>query len=242
MRLVSPHQSLMFAAVSGTVDATYEESWLVDGRANYPIRRTGNLSLALAAVAPQDVDVLAICHHNVEVGASIGITGDVTATITPGTYPPNGIPYNWFTRLSSPVSAVDGLTLAITGNAEPIVIGEFYVGLSWSPEVDLRGGRTLSPGQVLAMLGERGIQPPYDAGYAPPRGIRGELALDDDEFSELVASHEAQRDGSRPCLFIKDDAVNDAWLCLFNFEEQMTGGHHFVTIEILEIPRLRWPA
>lgn len=242
MRLVSPHRSLMFAGVTGTVDTTYEASWLTDGKGNTPIRRTGDLSLVLAALAPQDVDLLAVCHHNIEEAATIGITGDITSSILPGAYPPNDIPYNWFRLLSAPVEDVEDLTLAITGNVNPIVIGEFYAGLSWSPEVDLRAGRTLSPGQVQAMLGERGIQPPYDAGYSTPRGISGELALSDAEFAELITIHEAQRDGSRPCLFIPDDAVNDVWLCVFDFEEQMVGGTHFVTIEIVEIPRLRWPA
>lgn len=242
MRLVSPHRSLMFAGVTGTVDATYEEAWLTDGRANYPVKRTGDLSLALLAVSAQDVDVVAVCHHNLRAAAAIALTGDITNTIPTATVPPNGIPHNWFRILDPEESAVLNVTLGVTSNVDPIFIGEFYAGLSFVPEVGLRHGRTLDAGQVLAMLGERGIQAPYDAGYAPPRGIRGELALTVAEWAELQDIHAAQRDGSRPCLFIKDDSINDAWLCVFNMQEQTTGATNFVTIEILEIPRLRWPA
>lgn len=241
MRLVSPHRSLMFADVTGTVDATYEADWLTDGQANTPVRTTGNLSLALAAVTAQSVDVLAVCGHSIKAAASIAITGDITSTIPTATWPVDNIPHNWFRLLATPVVGVDALTLAVTGNTDPIYIAEFYAGLSWEPECDLRAGRQLDPGQVLAMMGEFGMTPPYDPGVALPRGMSGELALTDGEFAELVNIRAAQRNGSRPCLFIPDDDVNDAWLCQIRFTEQRTGGTHYVSLEVLEIPRLRWP-
>lgn len=241
MRLIGPHQSLMFATVTGTVDASYDPDWLMDSRANYPIKRTGDLSLAIAAAAAQNVDVLAVCGHTIEEAAAIAIGGDITATIPTAPWPADNIPKNWFTLLSSPAAA-QNLTLDVTGNVGAISIAEFYAGLSWVPACDLRAGRELSPGEVLAMLGEFGIASPYDSGVAMPRGMRGELALDDTEFDDLLEIRAAQRNGSRPCLFIPDDAVNDAWLCQIRFTEQMTAGTHYVTIEIVEIPRLRWPA
>lgn len=241
MLLVPPHRSLMFSTVSGTVDASYTNSWLVDGRAEYPVRTAGNLSLSLTKAVAQACDVFAVCIHGIRAAATINLTGDVTNTIPTATYPANAIPNNWYRKLATPV-AVDALTLAVTGNTDPVIIGEFYAGLAWEPSVDLRHGRELNPGEVLARLGEFGIALPYDAGFAAPRGMRGELALTDAELVELVDFHAATRNGTRPALFIPDTTINDAWLCVFSFRSQTIGGTHFVTIEFLEIPRLRWPA
>ena len=39
-------------AVTGSVDATYNANWLVDGRTSYPVRKTGtSISLAIASTA-----------------------------------------------------------------------------------------------------------------------------------------------------------------------------------------------
>lgn len=239
MRLISPHRSLMFATVTGTPDATYQASWLVDGRGNYPLKKTGAFSFALAKSPAQDVDVIAVCLHNIRAAATISLTGDVTNTIPTSAHPSNAIPHNWFRLLTAAVS-VDALTIAITGNVDPITIGELYAGLSWEPESGLKHGRSLSPGEVLQRLGEHGLTMPFDDGVSAPRGMSGELALTSAEFAELKDMHAAQRNGSRPCLFIPDDTINDAWLCVFNFTEQTTGGTHFVSIEFMEIPRIRW--
>lgn len=240
MRLVSPHQSLMFAAVAGTVDTTYQASWLTDGRAGFPAKTTGNLSLAVTPAAAQLCDVFAVHHHSIRQAATIALTGDVTNSIPTAAHPPNAIPHNWFRLLEEPVS-ISTVTLGITGNTDP-VIASFYAGLSFAPECGLRAGVELDPGQVRAMLGEHGIITPHDDGVSEPRGRRGELLLSAAEFAALLNLREAQRKGSRPCLYIPDDAVNDAWLCLVRFTDRLEGGHHFVTIELAEIPRLRWPA
>src|SRR5688500_15660686 len=137
MRLVSPHRSILFAPVTGSVDATYTKDWLTDGRPDYPVRKTGDLSLAIAPSPAVSVDVIAVCLHNIRQAASINLTGDVTNTIPTAAHPPNGIPKNWFRLLDAPVS-VDSLTLAVTGNTEPIVITELYAGLSWVPESRLK--------------------------------------------------------------------------------------------------------
>lgn len=241
MRMVSPHQSLMFAPVTGTVDATYDKDWLTDGQANYPVRKTGALSLAVAPSPAIAIDVIAVCHHNIPQAATIALTGDITSTIPTAAHPADGIPHNWFRLLEAPVAGVDALILGVTGHTDPVLIGELYAGLSFAPELPLRAGQQLSPGQVARALGEFGIVAPYDPGFSPPRGISGELALSDAELASLIEIHLAQRLGSRPVLVIPDDAVNDAWLGLFDFTETRTGGHHFVQIDIVELPRVRWP-
>lgn len=239
MRMVSPHRSLLFAAVSGTVDADYQAAWLTDGRPGFPVRRTGDLSLTVTPAASKLVDVVAVCHHNIRQAASIALGGSLSSTIPTVAHPPDGIPHNWYRRLAEPVS-VATLELDVTGNTDPIVIGELVAGLSWAPEAGIRSGRQVDGGEPFAWEGEFSVTPPYDPGVAAPRRLSGELALTGDEWSEFLAIHAAQRNGTRPVLLIPDDTVNDAWLAVFRFGDSLVGGTHFVTLEAVEIPRVRW--
>src|SRR5262245_24463889 len=129
---VSPSKmfALFSTSVTGTVDATYDPDWLVDGRTDWPVRRTGSsISLAIAGSA-QDVNVLCVGHHNIRPAATVSITGDITDTITIPTWPSNNIPLNGYKILGGTTSGVDALTLAVTGQTESAcIIGEFCAGL-----------------------------------------------------------------------------------------------------------------
>lgn len=236
MRLVSPHQSIMFAPVTGTVDADFSANWLTDNRPTFPIQRTGDLALTVTPAAALDVDVIAVCHHAIRRAALITLGGSLSSTIPTAEQPPDGISLNWFRKLSVPVS-VSSIVLGVTDNDDEVIIGGLYAGRSFELSTDLGAGRVLDPGAPFAW---ETTMPPYDDGFSAPRRLRGDLCPDAAEYAALVACTLAMRRGSRPALVIPDDAVNDAWLAQFQWTEAMTGGTRIVTIEIVEIPRVRW--
>lgn len=239
MRFISPHRSILFAGVSGSVDANYAAAWLTDGLPGWPVKKTGDLSLTVAPSPALELDVIAVVNHNIREAASITLGGDLSSSIVTAAHPPDGIPHNWYRRLSAPAS-VDSLILGVTGNVDPVIIGELYAGLSMEFDVDFRHGRTFDPGEPFPWEGEAGAMAPYDNGVAQPRRLAGELALEDDEFAELIAWQQATRKGSRPSLVIPDDTKNDAWLCNVRFTESTVGATHFISMELVEIPRVRW--
>ncbi len=237
MRLVAPHQSLLYAPVVGSVDADYQAAWLTDGRPTFPVQKTGGtISLTVTPAAAQDVDVIAVCHHSLRQAATISLGGSLASSIVTAAALPDGIPLNWFRKLSAPAS-VSSLVLDVTGNVDPVVIGLLYAGLSTELSLDFRQGREFDPGRPFAW---EGAMLPYDDGFAEPRRLRGELFPTSAEYAALVACTQAMRKGTRPALIIPDDTVNDAWLCTFQWTEALIAGNHFVTMEIVEIPRVRW--
>lgn len=248
MIFVRPDESLLGSSVAGTVDATYTADWLTDGRPAYPVRRTGNLSLAMTPVgspAPS-CDVFAVHHHNLDAAATITLSGDVSTTIPTDGVPPDLIRNNWYRRITAPVP-VDSLTLAITGNSGPIVTS-FYAGLGRELETPLFLGRGIEPSEPFAWEGEARLQAPHDPGYAEPRRLRGECVLTEDGLTDVRDWYASTRRGTRPTLIIPDENYNDAWLVVFRYTAQdfAPGDYpdalHAVTFEFVEIPRLRWPA
>lgn len=240
MLFVPAHRSIIGAAVSGTVDVNYTNSWLTDGMPNYPAKTTGAMSLTASPTA-LSVDVLAVCIHRITQGATINITGDITNTIPTAAWRADGIPYNWVRVLTAPVAGVDSLTLGISGNSGPIFVGEFYAGLSSVFPGFLNGGSE-SPDRPFPWEGEFGLMPAYDPGIAAVRRRSGQLILTDLEFAELWEVFLSQRRGSRPVLWVPDPLINDAWLCQFAIDDTYSEGIHFTRLEVVEIPRVRWPS
>jgi len=254
MRIVPAHQSIIGAPVTGTVDADYEENWLTDGSPGYPVQVTGNLSLTVTPASSLSVDVIAVCHHNINTVATIALGGSLASTIETQAHPPDDIPTNWYRRLETPVT-VTSIDLDVTGNGDPIVIGELYAGLSeLFPALHL--GRQLSPGSVFAWEGEFSSLPPYDPGVHRPLRVRGTMILTEVQLNTLNECYLSQRNGSKPVLIIFDYPVDHAYLCHFHYEaEDFAPGEapsgsplaaepaalFVVTMEIAEIPRLRWP-
>jgi hypothetical protein len=240
IRIVPAHKSIIGAPVTaGTVDTTYQREWLTDGSPGFPVRKTGgSLSLTITPAAAVSCDVFAVCHHKVKQAATISLSGSVTNTIPTAAWPADDIPRNWYRRLTTPVS-VASLGVAVTGNTDPVIIGEFYAGLSFTFEIDFGHGRTFDPQRPFEWEGEFASLAPYDPGLALPRRLRGELALEPSEYADLEAAYLSQRNGSRPVLIIPNDTVNDAWLAQFSFQESFSA-YSTVTMEIVEIPRTRW--
>jgi hypothetical protein len=246
MRYVRGDESLLFEPVSGTVDATYDEDWLTDGRPNFPVRTTGNLSLTVTPGATlTGVDVIAIHHHAVKQAATITLSGSVSSTIPTAAWPPDDIPKNWFRKLTTPVS-VSSLGLAVTGNTDPVIIGGLFAGKSRTLEEFLMLGRTVDPGQPFRWEGEYGTVPPYDSGNGPQRRMTGQAYLTDAGLDDVEAWYLSTRSGTIPTLIIPEDDVNDAWLVTFHYTAQdfanaeRPNARYSVNFEFAEIPRVRW--
>ena len=240
MRIVFPHRSIVGAVSTASgLDATYSQAWLTDGRPGYPVRKTsGDLSASIALAASTAIDVLAITHHSVREAATITIGGDISTTIPTAALPADGIPLNFVRLLETPIDAED-LTLAVTGNTDPIIIGEFYAGLSTEILLGFRHGRGSSPGAPAPWEGEYGVLPPYDAGVSTPRSLHGDFLFDPTEYADFLNSELGQCGGSKAVLVLPDDDVNDAWLAQITITETTDGYNHFVTVDIVEIRRMR---
>lgn len=240
VRFVRPDRSLLFAPVTGDVDATYSPSWLTNGNPAYPVRLSdGDLALAVAPAVAVSADVFAIHHHNIPQAATVSLSGDITSTIPTAAWRADDIPLNWFRRLTTPVS-VDSITVTVTSNPSASIVGGFYAGLSYQFTDDLLIGRSFDPGLPFLWESEYSLIPPYDPGIARPRRLSGSMIMGDEDYAELQAWDLSTRNGTRPSLIIPDDDVNDAWLALFSYRETFDTAWHYVTIEIAEIPRVRW--
>jgi hypothetical protein len=259
MRYIRPDESLMFSPVTGTVDTDFQANWLMDGLPGYPAQTTGSMSLTVTPATAMEVDLIVVCHHNINQGATITLGGSLSSTIETQAHPPDGIPTNWYRLLDTPVS-VSSLVFAVTGQggspAEAVIVGELYAGLSRTlPALHL--GRQLSPGAMFPWEGQFSSLAPYDPGVHRTLRVRGTCILQETELNELHAFYVSQRNGNRPVIIVPDYPVEAAWLCQFNYDAAdfvpgdasaavgspgvETQAMFTVTLEIVEIPRLRWP-
>lgn len=245
MRYVRPDLSLNGSAVSGTVDADYDNDWLVDGRPAFPVRVTGSFSLTVtpAGSPAPTIDVIALIHHNVRQAATVTLGGDLSSTIPTVPEPPDGIFPNIYRLLSTPDS-VSSLVLGISGNTVP-VITSLYAGLS-RELTPLHLGRTEDPAEPFQWEGEGLTQAPYDPGVSDPWRSAGECILTDDELEDVRDWYLSTRRGTRPTLIILDDAINEAKLVVFRYKAvdlapaPYPDALHTVSFEFVEIPRVRW--
>lgn len=247
MRYLRNDESLLYAPVSGSVDADFVNDWLTDGRPEFPVQVTGTLALTVTPAgspAPM-VDVICLHHHNVREAATVTLGGSLSSTITTAPLPPDGIFPNIYRRLTSPAS-VSSLVLTISGNTDPVVCS-LYAGFSRTLERPLFLGRTRNPAQPFAWEGES-LAHPNDNGLSDPLRLRGECILSEAGILEVEAWYQSTRRGSRPTLIIPDDDYNRALLAVFNYSvTDLAPGDYDdmdalfqVSFEVVEIPRVRW--
>lgn len=233
----------MFGSVAGTVDANYDNDWLLDGRSGRPVRRaSGGLSLTATALASRSVSILALINHNIS--GAVGISGGVTATIPAATLGADGIYLNPFVAIS-PVAA-SSLVMAASGT--PAVVGELWAGTKRILGRQLRTEVTFEESDPFEWEGECSTLAPYDPGLADARRIVGEAILDDDGLDDVREWYQSTRRGTRPTLIVPIDTINDAWLVVFRYSVQTVLIHktdrsrsiHRVSFEFTELPRVRW--
>src|SRR5687768_3038352 len=226
-------------SVAGSVDATYQAAWLVDGKTSYPVRLTDDDAAWTVTGTAQEVGILVVGHHTIAAGVSTAISGDITDTLTVAAWGKNGIAFNAY-KIITPVAGVDSLTLTITDNTEPaVIIGEFVAGKA----------RTL-PGTLMPHTGfqrnnfrsdrpiDRAWIPPYDKGMVAEQWT-GTLLLTTSQQSELLAWEESQKAGTLPSVVVIRS------MALFGFVEvgrqiPVVPALWKIDIRFVELPRTRW--
>lgn len=243
MRLVLDAERVN-ATVTGSVDEDFLPQWLMDARHGFPAKKTGGLSLTVTPDGSYPlVDVLSAVNTNMNGAANVVVGGH--GTIVSPALGADGIAKNGVKLLTSPVTVSGGFTVtAPNGSGGAAVIGELWVGKSHILEnvqaagrMDFLMGRQFDPGKPFKW--ETAL-PPYDDGMSAPRRWRGQVILKNTGFDELVSWYEATRKGSRPTLFMMSDTAVEAPLCVWQYEDTYNEKLHFVSLEILEIPRTEW--
>lgn len=122
--------------VTGAVETDYDPQWLCDGQPGRPVRAVGGSASYTISFPPQNVDFVGVYNHNISTGVNIVISGDLTATLIS-----SGPFRNPFKLLTAPVVA-DSITIAVSGNPVPVVIGELVLGRSMKTQRPMQpGGR-----------------------------------------------------------------------------------------------------
>lgn len=253
MRYVRSDESVMFAPVTGSVDADYDADWLTDGRSVRPVQVTGALDLDIIPADPVTVGIVAVINYRIAPGSPSGVVlaGDLSDTISIPAVPPDDIPKIAFSFIVPPVP-VSTLTVQVAdggGSPElPIVIGEVYAGTLRSMEWPLILGLKRDPSQPFSWEGEAGSMPPYDPGISDQLRLTGSTWLSDTGLAEVDAWYQSTKRGTRPTLIVPTEDVDEALLVVFRYsvdplivvpDAPLTGLHH-VSFEFLELPRVRW--
>ncbi len=257
MRYVLPDESLLFAAVSGSVDLTYFATWLVDGEPGHPAVYTGDPTWTVTPGAAVMVDFIAVHHTNLLETATVSLGGSLSSSIDLWPVRPDGISPNAYRLLTTPVTTTS-LVLSVTGNGAQTIIGGLYAGLSRTlPALHL--GRHSVPRKVRTFEGEFSSLAPYAKGIGPGRSVTGTFILTEAQLNELAAWHESQQEGSVPAILLPDYPVGKPMLVQFDYEYDdfvpgtapMDDGSPVanepealftVTMNVTEYPPIRWPA
>lgn len=230
------------ASATGSVDADFEAEWLMDGRANFPAKRTGALNIVTTLEGATFANLFAIINHNVAEAVNVTFThGAGGGTVTPGTWGGDDIPYNPFVLSSGNIAG--STTVASSGNTDPYVIGEAWAGRA--RQLPQRPGITVDLLHGLQNAYEEPYEwtsqlAPYDDGNSAARVLTGKIVVDADGYDEIRTWYESTRRGTRPTLIIPDHTINDAWLATFSYTMEKDEGFFHVSLTFKEIPRQRW--
>jgi hypothetical protein len=237
--LLRDDQRLQPGTVSGSVDTDFVAGWLIDGRPSFPVKTTGDLDLTATPPAPINADLFAVINHTITAANSAVLTrngGTAVGSLVVPTWGEDGIPLNPFLKLAAPVS-VTSLRIQVSGNTGAVVIAGLYAGPATELTTSFLFDETFDPGVPFEW---ESLMAPTDDGLGEPRRTRGTMILTNADFALLQSAYRASRKGTRPTLIVPDTDANDAWLAQFQYTDNPKEGYHFVTMEMMELPRTRW--
>ncbi len=227
---------------AGTTDSDYTDDWLADTRPSWPAKATtGTVTWSIANTAGY-VNGIGIFNHNLDAALVATIGGSVSTTITIPTARPNGIPRNPFKSITA-VPTCATLSIAVSGNSVPVVIGALYAGkVRAFPHTGLSVRGLSGSENDFSQGGGSQTMMPYDVGLRT-RPLRGNTVCSTSELDDLIAWQESQRSGSRPSILIMDDTANDARLVYMTLSYDSianASGLWEATLTFNELPRVRW--
>jgi hypothetical protein len=248
MLVMRPHKIWsMFKAVSAApvFDSTFQAAWATDGWPNTPFKApTGDGSLTISGPAGQ-VDLIVLSHHNLVSPATVAFGGTAAGAIVVPVARPNGIPYNIFVKLNAAVSMAS-LTITVSGNPTPFIIGEVLAGLSES--FDLLSDDN-SDTYNVGSIDHDDIDVSSVPGYDLPWDQRVKTGSNWATATEKAFLHDwlaAQRGNTRPSVIIPNPEENDAWTVLVAgglSGKQIMGAPnqlHHCSMTFKEVKRSRW--
>lgn len=261
--LLPPNRNwALFATVSegspAAADPDHDLSWLVDGRPGFPLRLNDGSGVITVTKTAGPVNLVALTHHLLPAGLSVGLSGDVTDSLIVPAYPSNQVPYNAWKLLNggspglgSPAD-VDTLILTISQGspADDILIGELFAGEPIVLDPSLKRDSTRF-GVRRYLNGSRndlsGI-PPYSE-RARSRQVSGSQYYDEATVAALIDAFDSQDAYAYPvpCLLILDsDDPTDARVVSMEEPVVTPPGPSGSEVEFLveltfnEFPRTRW--
>lgn len=228
------------ATSAGTTDTDYNDDWVCSGWPGQPARATNGTVSWTPTFTSAQVGLVAVCHHNTDVNATI--SGGVSGTVTVGALQPDGTRLNGYLTVTP--ATITSFTAAFSGAAADVIVGEL-IGAKYRtltlPKLsdDDRGEADFTrPIEMdLASI------PPYDPGIEGRGPWSGTFVLTTTEKDNVVAWFRAQRNGTKPSLIVPNTSVNDAWLGFLAAPQYKPIGPALwrVKLTFREIPRLRWP-
>lgn len=225
----------------GATDSDYTDDWLCNGKPNVPARATNGTVTWSLAFSSASIDAVVVANHNIDGGATITLGGGLTATPTAPAARKNSIPYNALYYPGTTAAGVTGFTVGVAANSANVTIGEVMAGPVRSFPgrgllLESPSGSNLRRGNGRQSLSVN----PYDDATAS-RVWQSEVIGTASERDDMMAAFEAQRNASRPMVFIPDSSVNDAWLVEMGEPSwTVVGTFYRITLTFTEIPRVRW--
>lgn len=237
---VRPDEMVRDWTVTGGADTTYLDEWLFDGRPGRPTRAADVNPSWVASGSPTAVTLLAVINHTVTPGNGIVFGGQLSASLAAPALGAHGIALNPWTLVDSTLCS--SVTVAVTSNAGPVIIGEVVMGRARTLERHLRQRPVFTHRYpVVREEAEFDSLLPYDKGLVS-RQLRGELSLSDAGLAEFQAWWESTKGGSLMSLIVPDPTKPDALAVRmqdFAFEAGAPGRHR-LTVVFDEFPRSRW--
>lgn len=219
-RNVAPNAT--WTVTAGTLDTGYDADAVADlAPASAVLAEGTSLTLRATFISAQTLVGIAIVNHNFAQGspyASVTLTNGAGLSV-PLTVPDdyeNGLPrgfYEDFTASANRTSTV--WNIVITGNAEPVAVGEIVLLTSWDTDIEFLVD-TVDDEEYVPTIRHRthaGVRMVYKPQVAW-RTFRGEVFAEDDGVSLQTLARDCEQAGEN-FVWIPESDINEAFFVHF---------------------------